>query len=74
MRAGVASHLQMPEDEVTAFGMSMGFGDPAAEVNQVRMPREGVEDFARLLGFQSATATATAPSHPSLQALHARLA
>ena len=63
----IAAHLRMPEEEVTAFGMSMGFGDPAAEVNQVRMPRERVEDFARLLGFQSATATAT--SHPTCDPL-----
>jgi nitroreductase len=52
----IASHLQMPAEEVTAFGMSMGFGDPAAEVNQVRMPRARVEDFARLLGFPSPAA------------------
>ncbi|HSW18654.1 MAG TPA: nitroreductase [Ramlibacter sp.] len=49
----IASHLQMPEEEVTAFGMSMGFADPEAKVNQVRMPRERVEDFARLVGFES---------------------
>ena len=47
----IASHLQMSPDEVTAFGMSMGYGDPVAEVNQTRMPRERVEDFARLFGF-----------------------
>jgi len=47
----IASHVQMPAEEVTAFGMSMGYGDPGAAVNQARMPRERVEDFARLLGF-----------------------
>ncbi|SFQ31473.1 nitroreductase [Variovorax sp. 770b2] len=47
----IAAHLQMPADEVTAFGMSMGYGDPEAEVNRARMPRERVQDFARLLGF-----------------------
>ena len=47
----IASRLQMSPDEVTAFGMSMGYGDPAADVNQARMPRERVQDFARLLGF-----------------------
>jgi hypothetical protein len=41
----------MSPDEVTAFGMSMGYGDPEAEVNQTRMPRERVQDFARLFGF-----------------------
>ena len=53
----IAQHLQMPDDEVTAFGMSMGFGDPTAQVNQVRMPRERVQDFARLLGFAPSPAT-----------------
>jgi nitroreductase len=47
-----AAQLQIPPEEVTALGMSMGYGDPAAAVNQVRMPRERVEDFARMLGFQ----------------------
>ncbi|WP_353506117.1 nitroreductase family protein [Variovorax sp. J22P240] len=43
----IASHLPMPPEEVTAFGMSMGYGDPDAQVNQTRMPRERVHDFAR---------------------------
>lgn len=47
----IASHLPMAPDEVTAFGMSMGYGDPEAEVNRTRMPRERVQDFARILGF-----------------------
>jgi len=47
----IAAHLHMSPKEVTAFGMSMGYGDPEAEVNQARMPRERVQDFARLLGF-----------------------
>ncbi|WP_349607605.1 MULTISPECIES: nitroreductase [Cupriavidus] len=47
----IASHLHMPSEEVTAFGMSMGYGDPEARVNQTRMPRERVQDFARLFGF-----------------------
>lgn len=47
----IASHLHMSSHEVTAFGMSMGYGDPVAEVNQTRMPRERVQDFARLFGF-----------------------
>jgi nitroreductase len=52
--AVIAAHLGMPHEEVTAFGMSMGYRDPTAKVNQVRMPRERVEAFARLLGFHSA--------------------
>lgn len=47
----IASHLHMPPEEVTAFGMSMGYGDPDAAVNRTRMPREHVHDFARLIGF-----------------------
>ncbi|NOV23997.1 nitroreductase [Cupriavidus necator] len=47
----IAAHLQMPSEEVTAFGISMGYGDPQARVNQTRMPRERVQDFARLFGF-----------------------
>jgi nitroreductase len=47
----IATHLQMPPEEVTAFGMSMGYGDMEASVNQARMPRESIQGFARLLGF-----------------------
>lgn len=47
----LASHLHMPPEEVTAFGMAMGYGDPEAKVNKTRMPRERVQDFARLFGF-----------------------
>nr|AKQ44161.1 4-nitrobenzoate reductase [Cupriavidus sp. ST-14] len=47
----LAAHLHMPPEEVTAFGMAMGYGDPEARVNQTRMPRERVQDFARLFGF-----------------------
>lgn len=47
----IASHLQMPPEEITAFGMSMGYGDLESPVNRTRMPRERTRDFARLLGF-----------------------
>ena len=47
----IASHLQMAPEEVTAFGMSMGYGDHEAPVKQASMPRERTHDFARLLGF-----------------------
>jgi nitroreductase len=56
----IAPHVQMPAEEVTAFGMSMGYGDPEARVNQSRMPRERVEDFARLLGFHPGTVSSRA--------------
>jgi nitroreductase len=47
----IASHVGMAPEEVTAFGMSMGYGAPDAPVNQTAMPRERVQDFARLVGF-----------------------
>ena len=52
----IAAHLQMDPDEVTAFGMSMGYGDPHAPVNQVAMPRERARDFARIVGFPEVAA------------------
>jgi nitroreductase len=48
----IASHLQMRAEEVTACGMSMGFADTRAPVNQVRMPRQRALDFTRLVGFE----------------------
>ncbi|TFZ05659.1 nitroreductase [Ramlibacter henchirensis] len=47
----IASQLRIPEGEVTACGMSMGYGDMAAAVNRMQMPRRPVQDFARLVGF-----------------------
>ncbi len=47
----IAAHLDIPPEEVTVFGMSMGYGDPDAPVNRTRMPRERVTGFARLFGF-----------------------
>lgn len=47
----IASFLNMPAEEVTAFGISLGYADANANVNQTRMPRERVHDFARLVGF-----------------------
>ena len=47
----VASHLEMPAQEVTACSMAMGFGDPDASVNRMHMPRQQVEEFVRLAGF-----------------------
>jgi hypothetical protein len=44
----ISSHLGMAAEEVTACGMSMGFADASASVNQVKMPRQHVSDFVRL--------------------------
>ncbi len=47
----LAARLHMPPEEMTAFGMSMGYGDPDARVNRTRMPRALVADFAQFQGF-----------------------
>lgn len=47
----IAQRLGMLDEEVTACGMSMGFADASATVNQVDMPRQRVGDFVRLAGF-----------------------
>lgn len=47
----IAPRVGMAPEEVTAFGMSMGYGDPDAPVNQTAMPRELVQTFARMVGF-----------------------
>jgi nitroreductase len=49
----IASHLRMRPEEVTACGMAMGYGDAAAAVNCMEMPRRPVEEFANLAGFES---------------------
>jgi nitroreductase len=50
--AVIASHLRMPAEEVTACGMAMGFGEPAASVNGMNMPRLSTEEFVRVTGFE----------------------
>ncbi|MDM0065370.1 nitroreductase [Variovorax sp. J31P207] len=47
----ISSVLGMPSEEVTVFGMSLGYGDLNAAVNRTEMPRQPPESFARLLGF-----------------------
>ncbi|GAB3655917.1 nitroreductase family protein [Ramlibacter alkalitolerans] len=49
----IAAHLGMPDEEVTACGMSMGFGDTSAGVNQMNLPRQHVSEFVRLAGFEA---------------------
>jgi len=48
--------LGLPPEQVTACGMSLGFADKDAAVNQVQMPREGAGAFSRFLGFETAAA------------------
>jgi nitroreductase len=47
----ISSVLGMPAEEVTVFGMSLGYGDLDAPVCRAEMPREPLESFALLLGF-----------------------
>ena len=47
----IAEQLQLPAHEVTACGMSMGYGAADAPVNRMEMQRESVERFARFVGF-----------------------
>lgn len=49
--AVIAERLLLQPEELTVFGMSMGYGDPDAPVNQPSMPRQDVGAFAQLLGF-----------------------
>ena len=54
----IAECLQFQPEEVTVLGMSMGYGDPEAPVNQPAMPRERVSDFTRIVGFPEAPSVA----------------
>lgn len=47
----IAALLPMAPHHVTACGMSLGFPDESAPVNQVRMPRERASAFAQFSGF-----------------------
>jgi len=60
----IAPRLSMPAEHVTACGMSMGFAETAAPVNQVRMPRQGAREFAQFIGFQATAPVAAAVLNP----------
>jgi nitroreductase len=47
----IAEQLQLAPEEAVTCGMSLGYGDTQAAVNQLGMPREPVERFTRWLGF-----------------------
>jgi nitroreductase len=63
----IASHLEMAAEEVTACGMSLGFANTAEPVNQLRMPRQGAQEFARMVGFEPPAAAGR--ERPSLVSL-----
>jgi nitroreductase len=47
----IAGQLQLAPEETVTCGMSLGYADGQAAVNQLGMPREPVERFTRWLGF-----------------------
>jgi nitroreductase len=47
----IAEQLRLASDEVVVCGMSLGYADEGASVNQLGMPREPVEGFTCWLGF-----------------------
>jgi nitroreductase len=47
----IASYLRLPPDESVVCGMSLGFADKNAAINQVDMPREPLESFTQWMGF-----------------------
>jgi nitroreductase len=48
----LARHLPMGEHEITVCGMSLGYADEEAQVNVMEMPRESVDAFAWMTGFE----------------------
>ena len=51
VRAPLKAHFALPEHDMIYCGMSLGWGDDSAPVNQLRSDRVPVEEFATLLGF-----------------------
>ena len=47
----IAEQLRLAPEEVVTCGMSLGYADKEAAVNQLGMPREPLEAFTRWLGF-----------------------
>jgi nitroreductase len=45
-------HLSMPDEELLACGISMGFEDTAAPVNEFRVSKLPIEDFATFLDVE----------------------
>lgn len=47
--AVIATHLQLPPEQMVVCGMALGYADPDAVANRLRTEREPVQDFARFL-------------------------
>jgi nitroreductase len=48
----IAEQLCLGPEELVTCGMSLGYGDEAAPVNRLDMPREPLDGFTRWLGFE----------------------
>jgi len=48
----VRSHLGLPENLIVYSGMAMGYADEEAPINSWRAPREPLEKYATLYGFE----------------------
>ena len=48
----IAEYLDLPANEIVVCGMSLGYADERAAVNQLNMPREPAEAFTHWLGFE----------------------
>jgi nitroreductase len=51
IRDSLHAHFALPDTDLIYCGMSLGFADPAAPVNQLRSARAAVDEFASLRGF-----------------------
>jgi nitroreductase len=47
----IARRLQLSAHQTVVCGMSLGYADEHAGVNRLDMPREAVDQFATVLGF-----------------------
>lgn len=48
----IAEQLGLASEEMVVCGISLGYADEQAPVNQLAMPREPLEGFTRWLGFE----------------------
>ncbi len=48
----IAKFLRLPSTQSVVCGMSLGYADSASALNELRMPREPVENFSVFWGFE----------------------
>lgn len=51
MRAPLAEHFALPDDEMIYCGMALGYADMSKPVNTLRSDRASVDEFATFKGF-----------------------